>query len=281
MRRTHLGVAALAALLLGAPASASAGTLDQQQTDGSGSGNSMQANPMAESNAQTFTARISGKLDQVDLFLRTFNGTPPDPVTVEIRDSSGTPGNMVRASHRVPVTDVSSVAGFVPVRFDSPAPVTAGTQYTIVAYTASPGPFGPAYVWQGSSTSNPYPDGAAFSTTTSPPSAPWSAGFGDFAFKAYVNPSNSFSVGAITRNKKKGTATINLTLPNPGELAGSGNGAQVASAGRAVTSKSVGAGQAHLLIKATGKKKRKLNETGKVKLSVAITYTPAGGDPAS
>ncbi|HEY6654678.1 MAG TPA: hypothetical protein VI028_11160 [Solirubrobacterales bacterium] len=44
-------------------------------------------------------------------------------------------------------------------------------------------------------------------------------------------------------------------------------------------SKSVGAGQAQLLIKAKGKKKRKLNETGKAKLNVAITYTPTGGDP--
>lgn len=46
-------------------------------------------------------------------------------------------------------------------------------------------------------------------------------------------------------------------------------------------SKSVGAGQAQLLITATGKKKRKLNETGKVKLNVAINYTPTGGSPST
>ena len=45
-------------------------------------------------------------------------------------------------------------------------------------------------------------------------------------------------------------------------------------------SKSVPAGAAQLLIKAKGKKKRKLNETGKVKLNVAITFTPTGGDPS-
>jgi tripartite motif-containing protein 71 len=94
-------------------------------------------------------------------------------------------------------------------------------------------------------------------------------------------PSNAFTLGPISRNKKKGTATINLTLPNPGELTGSGSGVKASSAGRAVTSKSVGAGQAQLLIKATGKKKRKLNETGKVKLSVVVTYTPTGGDPST
>ncbi len=30
-----------------------------------------------------------------------------------------------------------------------------------------------------------------------------------------------------------------------------------------------------------GKKKRQLNETGKVKLNVAVTYTPTGGDPST
>jgi hypothetical protein len=94
-------------------------------------------------------------------------------------------------------------------------------------------------------------------------------------------PSNVFSFGAITRNKKKGTATITVNLPNPGELTGSGNGVKASSAGPVVISKSVGAGQAQLLIKATGKKKRKLNETGKVKLNVSITYTPTGGNPGT
>ena len=35
------------------------------------------------------------------------------------------------------------------------------------------------------------------------------------------------------------------------------------------------------MYKAKGKKKRKLNETGKVKLNVAVTYTPTGGDPST
>ena len=52
----------------------------------------------------------------------------------------------------------------------------------------------------------------------------------------------------------------------------------MASAG-AVTSKAVPAGVATLLIKAKGKKKRKLNDTGKVKLPLSVTYTPTGGDP--
>src|SRR5262249_2603201 len=101
----------------------------------------------------------------------------------------------------------------------------------------------------------------------------------DLLFNADVVPTDTVMVGATQRNKKRGTAPINLTLANPGELTGSGNGVMAAVAGRAMTSKSVGAGEAQLLIKAKGKKKRKLNETGRVKLNVAITYTPTGGDP--
>lgn len=98
--------------------------------------------------------------------------------------------------------------------------------------------------------------------------------------QATIEPTNTFSIGAVTRNKKKGTATVSLALPNPGVLTGSGNGASVASATGAVISKSAAAGPAALLIKAAGRKtKRKLNATGKVKLKVAITYTPTYGAP--
>jgi hypothetical protein len=98
---------------------------------------------------------------------------------------------------------------------------------------------------------------------------------------AVITPTNQFSLGAITRNKRKGTATLAVNVPNPGELTGSGNGAKVTSAGRAVISKAVSPGNAQLLIKAKGRKKKKLNEKGKVKLNVAVSYTPTGGDPST
>ena len=92
-------------------------------------------------------------------------------------------------------------------------------------------------------------------------------------------PSNTFGLGAVERNKKKGTATLTVNVPNPGELTGSGNGAS--AAGVAVISKAVPPGTAQLLIKAKGKKKKKLNQKGKVKLNVGVTYTPTGGDPST
>jgi hypothetical protein len=90
--------------------------------------------------------------------------------------------------------------------------------------------------------------------------------------------SNAFTIVAITRNKKKGTARITGNVPFPGELIASGKGAKT-SAGGAVISKSIGAGQAQLVIKAKGKKRKKLNQKGKAKVNLAITYTATGGSP--
>jgi hypothetical protein len=114
-------------------------------------------------------------------------------------------------------------------------------------------------------------------------SAPFSTSATDnrLNISAVVTPTNTFSVGAITRNKKKGTATVTATVPNPGELNGSGKGVKVASAAGAVTSKSVTPGKVKLTITAKGKKQKTLNETGKVKVKPTLTYTPTGGDPST
>jgi hypothetical protein len=93
---------------------------------------------------------------------------------------------------------------------------------------------------------------------------------------AVITPTNQFSLGSLARNKKKGTAILTFSVPNPGELTASGNGVKAAGA---TSAKAVTAGNAQLLIKAKGKKKRKLNRKGKVKLNVAVSYTPTGGDP--
>ena len=96
---------------------------------------------------------------------------------------------------------------------------------------------------------------------------------------AQVEPTNTFTVGAITRNKKKGTATVAITTQNPGAATTSGNGVRVSSAGAHSSAITVpGAGTAvQVPIRATGKKKKKLRSTGKVKLSPTISFTPTGG----
>jgi hypothetical protein len=94
--------------------------------------------------------------------------------------------------------------------------------------------------------------------------------------------SNAFTLGKAKRNTKRGTATLTVEVPNPGVLALDGKGVKSAAAGGARAAKSVpAAGEVTLLIKARGKSKRKLDETGKVKVKPTITYTPTGGDPST
>jgi hypothetical protein len=95
---------------------------------------------------------------------------------------------------------------------------------------------------------------------------------------ATFEPSNTFTLGTLTRDKKHGTATDSATVPNPGTFTVSGNGVTEASASGARPSVSVsGPGAVQFTIRASGKKKRKLKSRGKVKLSPTITYTPTGG----
>jgi len=97
---------------------------------------------------------------------------------------------------------------------------------------------------------------------------------------AVIEPDSKVQIGAVTNNRKKGTATISLNLPNPGDLSGSGKGVSASSA-RANEAKAVQAGAASLLVRASGKARKKLNSTGKVRVTVTVTYTPTGGTVSS
>ena len=90
---------------------------------------------------------------------------------------------------------------------------------------------------------------------------------------ATFEPSHKFTVGAVTRNKKRGTATLTLTLPGPGQVSLTGKGLKGAGTPIAVAAK----GDIAVPIKATGKKRATLFDTGKVTLNVGLSYTPAGG----
>ncbi|HEY6771850.1 MAG TPA: hypothetical protein VI035_05295 [Solirubrobacterales bacterium] len=102
----------------------------------------------------------------------------------------------------------------------------------------------------------------------------------EIAVNAVINPTSTFTLDGITRNKRKGTAKITVVVPNPGELTWSGRGVRVANA--SAGGKKVHApGRVRLLIKAKGRKQRKLDSTGKVKVNPEITYTPTGGSAST
>jgi hypothetical protein len=166
---------------LAVPGAALADTLDQQQPNSEGA-------PVVfsgESLAQTFTAGLTGPLDRVELRLVAGDSSSPDsPLTIEIRDvSDGSPGTNVLATGSVPPSAVSSTEAWIPITFATAAPVAAGTQYSIVAYSSVDSAH--RYGW-GVAFSDAYPAGASF--TQVPPSSTWvpTAFPNDQAFKTYV-----------------------------------------------------------------------------------------------
>ena len=93
---------------------------------------------------------------------------------------------------------------------------------------------------------------------------------------AVVTPTSEFTFGKVSRNRKKGSASLPVNVPNPGELTLAGNGVRSAGPAQTVVT---GPGSVTLRIKAGGRKRMRLVETGRVKLRPQVTFTPSGGDP--
>jgi len=93
---------------------------------------------------------------------------------------------------------------------------------------------------------------------------------------ALLVPSNDFSVSAITRDLKQGTATVLLNVSNPGLLTISGKGLKKRPAKNIAV-----AGTAQFNLVAIGKRKHTLERTGKSTLTPTLTFYPTGGDPAT
>jgi hypothetical protein len=205
MRTRPVGVLAVVGCLasLVVPGAALADTLDQQQPEGDAD---TQVQNL-ESEAQTFTAGLTGGLDRVELLLGHFDSVPNAPMTVEIRDvSGGSPGTTVLATGSVPPSAVSSTDTWVPIAFATAAPVTAGTQYSIVVYSSVDNTHN--YVW-GFKFGTAYPAGAPFLQTISPPGPMWEPSIliGDQAFKTYVEvpapPAGPTGQPPVTKKKCK------------------------------------------------------------------------------
>jgi hypothetical protein len=221
------------------------------------------------------TGYPGASIDQVTL---QYGDTSAGTYMITLTARAGTYDGPIIGTKTVSVSLPASSDALTPVSFGfGGAPVTSGSTVTFAQSSSGPGVLffnvgtGPCSgVTETVGTTPPldtfHRDSVGLMITGAPPASA---------------PSNAFTLGAITRNTKKGTAKITVNVPNPGELTATGNGVKAASVGRAVISKSVGGGPAQLLIKANGKKKKTLNEVGKVKLNVAITYAPTGGNPST
>src|SRR5262245_41342053 len=169
------------------PASASAGTLDQQQTL------SDNIPPVGGGifEAQVFTPTLDGQLDQVDLWVyRDFN--PGGDLTVQIwAVAGGVPSSpLPGASATVLMGDIPIGNNWIQVPISAPS--VAGTKYAIVlsdqAGSAQGCPDAGCLAWR-SSNSNPYPDPSYVSHDAG---VNWNIHTSiDFAFKTYVEPSSA------------------------------------------------------------------------------------------
>lgn len=95
--------------------------------------------------------------------------------------------------------------------------------------------------------------------------------------QATVEPTNVFQVGLVSRDKKKGSARMAVTVPNAGRLTYSGNQVSVQRVGGGSSKQTVKAGVVTVKVKAKAGKKKQLDGKGKAKVSPVFTYTPTDG----
>jgi hypothetical protein len=236
-----VAAAAGACLAAAGPAQA-AGTLDQQQTSApshvgvQGPGFTWESGSIAYpglAEAQTFTAGVTGGLDRVELSLRQDDHSDGSPLTVEIRNvAAGAPGTGVLATAELAASEIppdGSPLAFVPANFSPAVPVTAGTQYAIVAYTANQGAY-----WWGLDTLDVYPGGQTSYRLSSPPGTWTTPDFpGDVAFKTYVEPAAfAFSgfVGPVDNPPTVNSVNAGAGVPVKFSLAGD-HGLDILAAG--------------------------------------------------
>ena len=204
-----------------APASAIAGTLDQQQTTVAGEANIIGPD-IAGANggfnwAQTFTPALSGGLNRVDLYLSRGAGTSG---TVDGRDPRRAPAALrARACWRARACPPqrcpwgSWLGTFVAVPFVSLAPVLAGGQYAIVAYAGGADQYG----WR--LTGNVYAGGSSYFGLPSPPTT-WDPIGLDLAFKTYVAyPFDGF-FGPVDSSPMVNAAKAGISVPVKFSLGG-------------------------------------------------------------
>src|SRR5215213_1766091 len=194
-----------------------AATLDQQQLSSGSAGNTISTKTWE---AQSFVPSVSGQLTQVDgnMFCSSCSGANPS-ITFEIRTTSaGVPTSTVLASSTVPGFS-SGTSSFYSATFGSPATLTAGTTYAVVARLTTPRTTG-SYAWLRSK-NNQYANGAQLISSTSGSS--WIAQSTDLVFKTYMAlgfaPSGSLVSRTFDANPAAGrvahwtTLSWNATTP--------------------------------------------------------------------
>ena len=90
--------------------------------------------------------------------------------------------------------------------------------------------------------------------------------------KAAVEPDSVLTTQPIARKKKKGLATLSLSVPNGGTLVLGGILVKVGGPSTIADKSTI-----QLTVKAKGKKAKQLKKTGKVGVKPLLTFTPTFG----
>lgn len=91
--------------------------------------------------------------------------------------------------------------------------------------------------------------------------------------QAVVEPTNMLTFGAPAINRKTGTATLAVDVPNAGQLAVAGTNVAVSGVPGTVGA----AGRIQVTVQATGKARKRLKKKGAVTVSPSFSYTPDNG----
>jgi hypothetical protein len=139
---------------------------------------------------QTFTAGLSGKLDEIDVRIANHAGAT-DPVILELWTLSGTTlGSQIGSDHSLPASSVPSTQGFVSFDLSANAPsIAAGDHLAILLKTDSTSEF--AFGWQVTQTPS-YAGGEGFFTADGSKLVSFFSDptLVDFGFKTFVDPSS-------------------------------------------------------------------------------------------
>lgn len=87
-----------------------------------------------------------------------------------------------------------------------------------------------------------------------------------------VKARNNFTIGKLKRNRRKGTATLTIAIPEPGTIVASGKGVKKA------TVRAAKGGAVKVPLKAVGGSLKRLKAKGRLKAKLRIAYSPVGGD---
>jgi hypothetical protein len=115
------------------------------------------------------------------------------------------------------------------------------------------------------------PGSYAVTVTVADASGKTTTGAGTILVKAR----NHFTIGKLKRNRKKGTATLTIEIPEPGAIVASGKGIKKA------TVRAAKGGSVKVPLKAVGGSLKRLKAKGKLKVRLKIAYSPVGGDTST